>query len=193
MKLIKPLILASGSPRRQQLLQEMGLEFNVLIPDTEESFPPELPLIEVPVYLARKKVQALKGLPEGSVLLSADTIVAMDGRILDKPANEDMARKILHDLSGKSHYVHSGICMYDQKEYLTRLESTEVFFRNLSDAEIDYYVRHFAPLDKAGAYGIQEWIGMIGIEKIRGSYFNVVGLPVNRVYQLLVEFDLIQW
>ncbi len=193
MKLKAPLILASHSPRRQQLMRELGLEFTIEISNADESFPAEIAIPEVPTYLARKKALPFKEKLQNEIVITADTIVASNNRILDKPRNKDDARKILGTLSGKSHFAYTGVCLLYHKKCHVVMDRTEVIFKKLSAGEIDYYIQHYMPLDKAGAYGIQEWIGMIGIEKIIGSYFNVVGLPVNKVYGLLQKLNLIEW
>jgi len=186
-----PLILASKSPRRQQLLRDAGMEFTIQTIPIKESYPKDLEVSQVPVYLARKKAEALMPLAKDKIIISADTIVALGPRILGKPGSQEEAQRMLQDLSAKSHMVYSGVCIAINKELTTFVEATEVTFKNLQQSEIDYYVQHYAPLDKAGAYGIQEWIGLIGIDKISGSYFNVVGLPVCRLYTTLRDLDLI--
>lgn len=192
MKLKYPLILASNSPRRQHILRELGIEFTIRTINTPEDFPPELPVDQIAGYLARKKAEAFGATETGKMILTADTIVTCDGRILGKPKDEEEAAEMLADLSGRSHKVYTGLCLRVQEKYHSVTDCTEVFFNRISKKEIEYYIRHYMPLDKAGAYGIQEWIGMIGIGKIRGSYFNVVGLPVTTLYSLLKKLDLVE-
>jgi len=186
-----PLILASKSPRRQQLLRDAGLEFTIQTIPIKESYPADLEVSQVPVYLARKKAEALIPLVKDKIIISADTIVALGSKILGKPRSQEEAHQMLRRLSAKTHMVYSGVCITLKNELTTFVEATEVTFKNLQQSEIDYYVQHYALLDKAGAYGIQEWIGLIGIEKISGSYFNVVGLPVCKLYTTLQDLDLI--
>ena len=192
MKLKYPLILASQSPRRQRLLREMGIDFTIRTREIEEVYPSGLSIPEIPGYLARKKAEAFGTLVGPEMILAADTIVTYDNKILGKPLDEQDATLMLENLAGKSHEVYTGICLRLNDHYHITTDCTEVYFKKLSEREIGYYIQHYLPMDKAGAYGIQEWIGMIGIEKIKGSYFNVVGLPVSRVYDLLKELDLIQ-
>lgn len=190
-KLRYPLILASKSPRRQQLLREGGFEFTIQISPVGENFPENMDVINVPTFLARKKAEGLISLSRKNIILSADTIVVQDKSILGKPGSSEEAREMLTLLSGKVHRVYTGVCIAYKNNYTTFYEETEVYFKELRSAEIDYYIKHYAPMDKAGAYGIQEWIGFIGITKISGSYLNVVGLPVAQVYNKLDELDLL--
>jgi len=189
--LIYPLILASNSPRRQQLLREGGFEFTIQTSPVEEDFPEDMNVIDVPTFLARKKAKGLIQLSMKNIILSADTIVVQDELILGKPGSPEEAREMLTLLSGTLHRVYTGVCILYQNKCTTFHEETEVYFKELRSAEIDYYIKHYAPMDKAGAYGIQEWIGLIGITKIRGSYLNVVGLPVAQVYNKLDELNLL--
>jgi septum formation protein len=188
-----PLILASKSPRRQHLLRDAGFEFTVETIEIEERWPDDLPISEIPVYLAKKKAEMLIPTLKNRILVSADTIVTVESRILGKPESPEEARHMLLNLSEKTHLVYSGVCLAVGNKMITFVDATEVTFIKLTMNEIDYYVHHFSPLDKAGAYGIQEWIGLIGIEKIKGSYFNVVGLPVSRLYTTLKDLDLIEF
>ena len=186
-----PLILASNSPRRQQLLREAGFEFTIQTSPVDEHYPDGLEVPEIPVYLAQKKAQALMPLAENKIILSADTIVAIKSNILGKPKSPEEAQKMLKLLSAKTHLVYSGVCIAIHGKCKTFVERTEVTFKKLRQSEIDYYIQHYAPLDKAVAYGIQEWIGLIGIKKINGSYFNVVGLPVSKLYNTLQDLNLL--
>ena len=185
----KKIILASTSPRRQQLLKDMGLSFVVRSFDVEETYPKSLPNIEIPEYLAKLKAQPFKGtLNQGELLISADTIVCMDNHVLGKPKGKGEATKILLQLSGKKHQVITGVCLMSAKKQHTFHAITNVFFKELSKHEIDYYIENYKPFDKAGAYGIQEWIGYIGINHIEGSFYNVMGLPVQKLYEEIQKF-----
>ncbi len=186
-----PLILASKSPRRQQLLREAGFEFTIQTLSVNEDYPESMKVEEVPEFLARKKTEGLLHLSMENIILSADTIVVCNDRILGKPESSQEAYEMLTLLSGKSHRVYTGVCIANKNKCETIVEETEVKFKALNKEEIDYYIKHYAPLDKAGAYGIQEWIGLIGITGINGSYLNVVGLPVAQVYHMLRNFNLI--
>ena len=183
-----PIILASNSPRRQQLLSDLGVEFEVKSASITEKYPPNLPPGEVPEFLAREKAEAIGNLEIDAMVISADTVVILDELILGKPRDLVEAKKFLRKLSQRKHQVVTGVCIKYRNRLLVFSDSTEVTFENLSDFEIDYYLQKSPPLDKAGAYGIQEWIGMIGVKEIKGSYFNVVGLPVQKLYQELKKF-----
>lgn len=183
------IILASQSPRRQQLLSDLGLQFTVQSMNVEETFPSNLGMTEVPVYLAELKATAfLPQLKENQLVITADTIVWLDGRVMNKPADYDEAYDMLSDLSGKKHQVITGVCLLSAEKRISFHVSTDVWFKQLSDEEIRYYLDHYRPYDKAGAYGIQEWIGYIGIHHIEGSFFNVMGLPVQSLYEHLRTF-----
>lgn len=188
MNLPHSLILASKSPRRQQLLREAKFQFTTVSLAVDESFPADLPVADVARYLAEKKARAFDGDVENAVLITADTVVMIDGRILGKPNNKEEAIEMLQHLSGKAHQVITGVCLRHNQITRSFDDVTQVYFKKLSEEEIHYYIDTYQPFDKAGAYGIQEWIGMIGIEKIEGSYFNVVGLPLNKVYEALNDF-----
>ncbi len=184
------ILLASQSPRRQQLLKELGLDFKVKIKKgLEENYPENLKAEEIPVFLSKQKADAYKNeLDENTLLITADTIVWCENKVLGKPKDYNEAVNILSSLSGKKHIVITGVCLTTQEKQKTFFATTEVFFKELTAEEIDYYITNYKPYDKAGAYGIQEWIGYIGIEKIIGSYFNVVGLPVQKLYSELISF-----
>jgi septum formation protein len=183
-----PLILASGSPRRQQLLREAGFLYSLRMKSVPEDFPEDMPVAEVPVMLARRKAEALRAELSGEIVLTADTVVIIEGIILNKPADEAEAFTMLSQLSGKMHQVITGVCLLSSEKTVTFSDLTEVYFKPLSADEIKWYIRQCKPYDKAGAYGAQEWMGMVGVEKIIGSYFNVMGLPVHRVYEELVKW-----
>lgn len=177
------LILASGSPRRQQLLHDLGVPFTVQLFPVEETYPPELAPERVATYLSEKKGQAYQAhIASNELVITADTTVLVGDEVLNKPADAAEARGMLIKLSGTVHRVVTGVSLTRTHTVDTFSDTTYVYFRALSENEIDYYVRHFQPFDKAGGYAIQEWIGMVGIEKIEGSYFNVVGLPVEKLY-----------
>lgn len=185
------IVLASHSPRRQELLKGLGVDFSVnVINGIDESFPASMPKEEVAEHLAVKKREAYK-VGEDELLITADTIVVVDDEILGKPKDADDARRMLHTISGRVHKVVTGVCLATTTESRSFSVTTEVKFRQLRDSEIDYYIERYKPFDKAGAYGIQEWIGYVGVEGIRGSYYNVMGFPVQRVYEELTRhFDL---
>ena len=186
----KRILLASKSPRRHYLLKELGIEFEQVdnIQD-DEFYPEELPFEEIPVFLAKKKADKFNELiDENCILITADTIVWCKNSVVNKPDNYDEAYQMLRELSDNKHTVITGVCLRSAEKETTFITTTDVYFTKLSDNEIDYYIRKFKPFDKAGAYGIQEWIGYIGVEKINGSYYNVMGLPVQKVYKELNKF-----
>lgn len=184
------IILSSNSPRRKELLAGLDLDFEVrVIPGIDESYPEDMPVGEIAEYIASKKSDAYKSLIKGNdLVLTADTVVILGDKVLGKPANLDDAKGMLRLLSGKTHHVITGVCLMTKDKQRHFSVVTDVSFKELSDAEIDYYVERYKPLDKAGAYGIQEWIGHIGVTSIAGSYFNVMGLPVQRIYTELQNF-----
>jgi septum formation protein len=182
-----PLILASKSPRRQQLLKDAGFKFEVVSIDVDESFPSEMDVELVAKYLAEKKAKDYQSFLKNEYLITADTVVIIDNLILNKPVDYDEAKSMLQKLSGRAHKVMTGVCVANKDSITSFDETTTVIFKTLTNQEIDHYIMAFQPFDKAGAYGIQEWIGMIGIEKIEGSYFNVVGLPIHALYKVLME------
>ncbi|MDE5418908.1 Maf-like protein [Labilibaculum sp. DW002] len=183
------LILASQSPRRHQMLKELGLDFKIQTKDVEEVYPDHLKGEEIPVYLAKLKAEAfVLDMNEKELVITADTIVCVDDMVLGKPKDRADAVKMLKMLSGRSHQVISGVCLKSKEKEATFSTTTHVHFKELNLEEIDYYIDNYKPFDKAGAYGIQEWIGFVGIDGIEGSYFNVVGLPIQRLYQELSTF-----
>ena len=184
-----PLILASKSPRRSQLLREAGFTFSVQTLDVNEDFPPEMPVEDVAAYLARRKALASAiFIEDREIILSADSVVIIDGRIYNKPADYDEAFQMIRLLSGRQHSVITGVCLLSAEQERAFSDRTEVHFDELTDEEIDYYIRTCRPFDKAGAYGVQEWIGLCKIQRIEGSYANVMGLPVHLVYKELQGF-----
>ena len=189
LKLDYHIILASNSPRRRELLSGLGLDYEVrTLPGIDESYPDTLQGEEIPVYISSKKASAyLDALKDNELLITADTIVWLDGCVLGKPADEDEARQMLRDLSGKTHQVITGVTLATTTFQKSFASVSQVTFAPLTEEEISYYVAHYHPMDKAGSYGVQEWIGFIGVERIEGSYFNVMGLPVQRLYRELKE------
>ncbi len=181
------IILASQSPRRQELLKELGLEFSILVKkNIDESYPKGLNSTEIALYLAEHKASYyIEDLKQNDLLITADTIVCYNNKILNKPANYEEAKEMLKLLSGNKHQVITGVCLRTKQQSKTFAVSTDVYFNNISEQEIDFYINNYKPYDKAGAYGIQEWIGYIAVKKIEGSYFNVVGLPVQYLYEEL--------
>lgn len=180
------LVLASASPRRQQLMKDAGFTFEVRLKDVEEKYPDGLALEKVPEYLSRVKAEAFRDeLKPDEVLVTADTVVCIHDKILGKPPGREDAIRMLQELSGARHLVVTGVSVTTCTEQLSFSSFTNVFFKTLSIEEIEYYVDTYKPFDKAGAYGIQEWIGYIGIERIEGSFYNVMGLPVQKLYETL--------
>ncbi|MCR9062931.1 MAG: Maf family protein [Cytophagales bacterium] len=188
MKLTRPLILASGSPRRAEILANAGFTFTKIVKPTDESFPPSMPLEEVPVFLAEQKLSEFKEDYNDSLVLCADTVVILNGEIMNKPANAQEAKGMLKSLSGNKHSVVTGVAIKTMGYKRSFADSCEVTFDTLSDEEIDYYIKECRPFDKAGAYGIQDFIGMAKIPRLEGSYFTVMGLPIHLVYQELKQF-----
>ena len=183
------IILASKSPRRKELLGGLDLPFEVIIHEVDEVFPEGLPMEEIPVYLAKLKAEPFYDeLRNDTLVITADTIVWIDGVVLGKPNDYEHAAEMLRQLSGKKHVVVTGVCITTKEKQVAFSASTDVYFKNLTDSEIDYYLKNYHPYDKAGSYGVQEWIGYIAIERIEGSYFNVMGLPVQRLYEELLKF-----
>lgn len=183
------IVLASNSPRRKELLSGLGVDYVVrTLPDVDESYPPTLGGEAIPAFIAREKAAAYKStLGAEELLITADTIVWLNGKVLGKPEDREGAIEMLRLLSGKSHQVFTGVCLSTCTWQKSFTAMTEVKFATLTEEEIVYYVDRFAPLDKAGAYGVQEWIGFIGVEAIAGSYYNVMGLPIQKLYQELVK------
>ena len=180
-------VLASASPRRRELLAGLDIDFEVrTLPDVDESFPTTLQGGDIPLYISKKKADAYRPImADDELVITADTIVWLDGKALGKPADEAEARRMLRDMSGKTHSVFTGVTITSKGEQHCFVSQSDVTFATLTDDEIDYYINKYRPMDKAGSYGVQEWIGYIGIEKISGSYFNVMGLPVQRLYSEL--------
>jgi septum formation protein len=182
-------ILASKSPRRQELLRSLGVNFQVITKEVEETYPGNLTKEEIPVFLAELKSKSLvRNLKENDLLITADTIVWLNGEVLGKPENKEEAIKTLQKLSSHEHQVISGVCLTSIHKQKSFFSVSNVRFKNLSLPEIEYYVAEFSPFDKAGAYGIQEWIGYVGITHIEGSFYNVMGLPVQQLYTEIQNF-----
>ena len=189
------IILASNSPRRKELLKGLDIEYRTwVIPDIDESYPETLKAEETAEYISRKKSEPyflephVKNIADNDIVLTADTVVILEGRVMGKPADEAEACQMLRDLSGKEHSVITGVCLRSKTKTRTFSVRTAVEFDKLTDEQIEYYVAKYKPLDKAGAYGVQEWIGYVGVKKLVGSYFNVMGLPVQRIYSELASF-----
>lgn len=184
------IILASNSPRRRELLSGLDLEYEVkVLPDIEEGYPEGLSMEEIPRYIAAEKAAAYKDImADNDLIITADTVVVLGDEVLGKPSDLADARRMLRELSGKTHQVITGVYLMTKEKERGFSVVTDVTFKELSDEEIDYYVEKYRPLDKAGAYGIQEWIGYIGVTGLNGSYFNVMGLPVQRIYNELLLF-----
>ena len=190
MELPYKIILASNSPRRRELLGGLGIDFTVkVIGGIDESWPSDLKGEDIPLYISKEKAAPYKAtIAPDELVITADTIVYVDGEVLGKPHDEADARRMLRMISGRWHEVITGVTLMTAERERSFAVTTRVKFCNLSDSEIDYYIKNYAPMDKAGAYGIQEWIGYVGVEAIEGSYFNVVGLPVQRLYRELINF-----
>ncbi len=184
------LILATKSPRRQMLMSGMDLHFEIKVKSIAESYPIDMPFDKVPEYLAKLKAEACNrdSLKKKDIYITADTIVVLNDEVIGKPKNKTQAKKIIKALSGQKHTVITGVCLTSSNKQHSFSSKSDVYFRELEDADIDYYVEEYMPLDKAGAYGIQEWIGYIGIKKIEGSFYNVMGLPTQMLYEELFSF-----
>ena len=188
MKLLNPnIILGSQSPRRRELMAGLDIPFSCVTIDADESYPAHLQAGDIPLYIARAKARAYASeLRENDLLITSDTIVWLNGEMLGKPQDEADAKAMLSRLSGQTHEVYTAVCFADMNgELETLVDCTKVTFKTLSEEEINYYVTKYHPLDKAGAYGVQEWIGYVGVTRMEGSYFNVMGFPISRVYDTL--------
>lgn len=182
-------ILASNSPRRKELLAGLGVDYEVrTLPDVDESYPETLQGADIPLYIAKEKADAYVAMMQpGELMITADTIVWLDGKVLGKPQSREDALQMLRTMSGRTHEVFTGVCITTTDWQRSFTAQTEVRFATLSEEEIAYYVDNFQPMDKAGAYGVQEWIGFIGVENISGSYYNIMGLPVQKLYRELLK------
>jgi len=188
LSLTRPLILASNSPRRKQLLNDAGFNFTVEVLPTDETFPDNTMPENVAGYISDQKAEMFRNKRIGKLVLTADTVVVLDHHILGKPENASDAYRMLRLLSGKTHKVITAVSLLTDDTITTLSDMALVTFDELEETEIKYYIEHYKPFDKAGSYGIQEWIGMIGIKKIEGSFYTIMGLPVQKVYQLLKPF-----
>lgn len=184
------ILLASNSPRREELLRGIDIDFEIkVLPDIDESFPSDLPTEEVAEFVALKKASSyINNLNEDELMITADTVVVLEGKIYGKPTNKKEAKDMLHSLSGKTHRVISGVCLTSTTKQTSFSVASDVEFSTLSNEEIEYYIERYSPFDKAGSYGVQEWIGYIGVKHINGSYFNIMGLPIQRLYRELIRF-----
>lgn len=195
MELLKPMniILGSQSPRRRELMAGLDIPFTCVTIDADESYPADLKAGNIPMYISRAKARAYAGkLKDNDLLITSDTIVWLNGEMLGKPQDEADAKLMLSRLSGQTHEVYTAVCFADMNgELETLVDCTKVTFKTLSEEEINYYVTKYHPLDKAGAYGVQEWIGYMGVTKMEGSYFNVMGFPISRVYATLRELSIL--
>ena len=184
------IILASNSPRRKELLAGIDVKFDVrVIRDIDESYPASLPTKDIAQYISRKEATVYRQqMASDELIITADTIVVLDSEVMGKPHDEADASRMLHELSGRTHQVITGVTLTTIDRQRSFSVETDVTFKSLTDEEINYYIQHYKPYDKAGAYGIQEWIGHIGVTALKGSYFNVMGLPVQRIYEALRQF-----
>ena len=184
------IILASQSPRRKQLLEWAEIPFDVIVKETDEMYPASLSIEKVPVYIARNKALAVKEeLSHDRLILAADTIVVLNGKVIGKPTSKENALQILSELSGQVHQVITGVVLMRDDTEMAFADITEVEFHQLSKQQIEFYVNKYKPYDKAGAYAIQEWIGVVGIKRVKGDFYNVMGLPVSRVMKAILEFE----
>ncbi len=184
------ILLASKSPRRQNLLKELGINFKTITnKETDETYPENLNKFDIPEYLANKKAESYKKIITGNnLLITADTVVILNNQIINKPTDKNNAKEILKKISGNKHTVVTGVCLTSVEKQICFSEKSQVFFEKLTNNEINYYIDKYKPMDKAGAYGIQEWIGYIGIKKIEGSFYNIMGLPIQKLYEQLKKY-----
>ncbi len=182
------ILLASQSPRRYELLKGLDLDFKVVSVDCAEDYPHSISLENIPVFLAEKKADAYQGLKENEILITADTLVFLEGKVLGKPQNLEEAFDMIKSLSGKTHQVITGVCIRSLQQNKSFYKISEVSFENINAEEIHYYIQNHEVLDKAGAYGIQDWLGFTKISNIKGCYYNIMGLPLQGLYQALLEF-----
>lgn len=188
---MKKIVLASNSPRRRELIAGLDLDYEIrVLPGVAEEYPADMPAEEVSEYIAIEKSQPYRAsMHDNEIVITADTTVILDGSVIGKPYDDNDARRMLHRLSGRTHHVVTGVCLTTTTRQRHFSVKTDVTFKPLSDEEIDYYVSHYHPLDKAGAYGVQEWIGYIGVTALNGSYYNVMGFPVQRVYTEIMKME----
>ena len=181
------ILLGSNSPRRKELLQSLGFDFEVVFIDCDEVFPENLSVENIAGYLSELKADAYQNLQKEEVLLTSDTIVTFEGKVLGKPKNREEAVEMLSHLSGKTHQVYTGISFKTSENIITKIDVADVEFSKITDEEIDFYIKNYQPFDKAGSYGIQEWLGMSKISRIKGSFYTIMGLPTHLVYKTLKE------
>lgn len=188
---MKKIILASNSPRRRELIAGLDLDYEIrVLPGVKEAYPADMPAEQVAEYISVEKAQPyIATMKDDEIVVTADTIVVLDGKVIGKPHDDDDAKRMLRFLSGRTHHVLTGVCLTTTKRQKHFSVKSDVTFKPLSDSEIDYYVSHYHPLDKAGAYGVQEWIGYIGVTALNGSYYNVMGFPVQRVYTEIMKME----
>lgn len=179
------ILLGSNSPRRKELLQSLGYDFNVVFVDCKEIFPENLPVEKIAGYLSELKAAAFRSLENDEILITADTIVVLENQVLGKPKNEEDAFQMLKKLSGNVHQVYTGISVKTKRKTITKTDVANVFFSEITEPEIHYYIKSFKPMDKAGSYGIQEWLGMAKITKIEGSFYTIMGLPTHLIHGIL--------
>lgn len=189
MKLTKKLLLASGSPRRKEILSQAGFDFEIEVRPTDEDFPENLQAELVPEFLAKNKAKQFHDVSANKLVICADTVVILDNKILNKPQNKEEAFQMLSDLSGKQHKVVTGVCIKEGDLFHSFSDTAHVFFAELSSQEIDYYIEKYQPFDKAGSYGVQDFIGMIGINRIEGSFYTIMGLPIHKLYIFLKQYQ----
>lgn len=183
------ILLASNSPRRKELLKELGFDFEIVSVDCDEVYPTDLAVEKIAAYLSELKSNAFRTLNPGEVLITADTIVALNKEILGKPNDEVHSKEMLRKLSGKTHQVYTGITLRNLTQTITKTDVANVEFNEISDEELDFYIQKYRPFDKAGSYGIQEWLGMAKIKNIEGSFYTIMGLPTHLVYSLLKDLE----
>lgn len=184
----KKILLASQSPRRQELLRGLGIDFEVIKTEADESFPENLIREKITEYISKSKAESIHDLTENQIVITADTLVWLENSVLGKPKDDEDAFEMIRKMSGKMHEVFTSVTLKSKEKSVTFSETTEVVFDDFSDEEIDFYIQNFKPLDKAGAYGIQDWLGYAKISKINGCYYNVMGLPLRKLYNALLEF-----
>jgi len=182
------IILASKSLRRQMLLKELGVDFKIIVKEVDEIYPSKLQKEEIPLFLSKLKASVFNNINKNDIIITSDTIVCIKDKVLGKPVDYNDAVAMLNNLSGNKHTVYTGVCIKSATKQIVFSDKTDVYFKKLNNSEIKYYIETYKPYDKAGAYGIQEWIGYVAIDKIEGSYFNVMGLPVHKLYSELYKF-----
>lgn len=183
------ILLASNSPRRKELLQNLGFAFEVVSIECDEIYPEDLATEKIAEYLSELKADSYGSIKQNEVLITADTVVAMENEILGKPKDETQAREMLRKLSGKTHYVYTGFTVKNRDKIISKTDVAAVTMNEISEEETDFYIKNYKPFDKAGSYGVQEWLGMAKIAKIEGSYYTIMGLPTHLIYAVLKDFE----